>query len=396
MNKSVFYVFLLLTFLLSSSWIEVETKSKPRPAIYNIERLKELRYEFKKGSPRMATFLAKADKVIIAKPVSVMDKEKSFVSDKHYYCSISRYAWPSEEDSTIYIIKDGVTNPEYKGFDLQKLELLRDRLKTLSVAFYITLDKRYYNAFVEHLYVWMLNEETYMRPNMMYSEVLPGSTINMGMPYGLVELERFTPIIESICLVQTVKKFDRYIIKGVAQWFDEMLSWTLDSEQWREISKKSNSNNIVAGLYVTLLEMARFTDNKDLVRKLSREFKEQILDVQIDDEGKQNAELRRAQGYGYSVANLNNVVDFCLILEQSGIHFYKDNQQKIDKAFDYLFQFVGNQESFPYQQLTGWDYYEQMLKRNSLRLSRMKALIPYSCAQTDYIIENETIMEYVY
>lgn len=396
MNRFVFYVFLLFTFLLTSSKIEVEAKTRPRPAIYNIERLKELRQEFKTGSPRIATFLAKADKVLIAKPVSVMDKEKSFVSDKHYYCSISRYAWPSEEDSTIYIIKDGVTNPEYKDFDLQKLELLRDRLKTLSVAFYITRNKRYYNAFVEHLSVWMLDKDTYMKPNMMYSEVLPGSSRKTGMPYGLVELERFTPIIESICLVQTVKKIDRRKINSVAQWFEEMLSWTLDSEQWAEISKKSNSNNIVAGLYVTLLEMARFTNNENVVRKLGSEYKEQIIDVQIDDEGKQKAELKRTMGFGYSVANLNNVVDFCLIMEQSGIHFYKENQQKIDNAFDYMFQFVGNQKSFPYQQLTEWDYYEKMLQRNALRLSRMKALRPYAYNLINYITEKETIMEYVY
>lgn len=396
MNRFALNAFWLFTFLLTFSNIDVEAKSRPKPAIYNIERLKELRQEYKKGSPRIAAFLAKADKVITAKPVSVMDKERSFVPDKHYYCSISRYAWPSEEDSTIYIIKDGVTNPEYKDFDLRKLELLRDRLKTLSVAFYITRDKRYYNAFVDHLSVWMLDEETYMRPNMMYSEVLPGSSGNIGMSYGLVELDRFTPIIESICLVQTVKTIDRRKIKKVAKWFEEMLSWTLNSEQWTDVSKKSKSNNIVAGLYVTLLEMARFTYNENIARKLGSEYKERILDVQIDEEGKQPAELKRTMGYGYSVGNLNNIVDFCLIMEQSGINFYKDNQQKIDSAFDYLFQFVGNQESFPYQQITGWDYCEKMLQRNSLRLSRMKSLRPYSCVQADYIIENETIMEYVY
>jgi hypothetical protein len=375
---------------------EAEARAFPRPAIYNMERLDELKSEYQgNNTSRWNSFINEAEAAIVATPVSVLDKHKTFFRDKHTYCSISRYAWPSEKDSSIYIIKDGVSNPEFNDFDLPKLELLRDRLKTLSVAYYVTHDRRYLDAFTNHLKTWFLNKDTYMKPNMEFAQVQPGANGNKGMSYGLVELERFTPIIESICLVHTVTGLDRQTRKGIKKWFKEMLSWTLNSEQWAVESR--GTNNIVAGLYVTLVEMARFTGDRKTIRRLGEEYKERILDVQIDEEGKQPAELKRTIGYGYSVGNLNNIVDFCLIMENAGVHFYEENQNVIDKAFGYLFQFEGNRSAFPYQQKAGWDHYERMLHRNATRLTRMKTRTPNRRVLSKEVeSEKESIIEYVY
>ncbi len=395
-NRDLLSLLLFIVVFGTSCKDEAEARSIPRPAIYNMERLDELRHEYQGyKTAKWNSFIKEAEAAIVATPVSVMDKHKSFIRDKHTYCSISRYAWPSEKDSTVYTIRDGVTNPEFNDFDLPKLELLRDRLKTLSVAYYVTRDRRYLAAFISHLNTWFLNNETYMKPNMAYAQVQPGANGNMGMSYGLVELERFTPIIESICLVQTATNLDRQTRKGIKKWFKEILSWTLNSKQWYLESK--GTNNIVAGLYVTLVEMARFTGDSKTIKKLGEEYKERILDVQIDEEGKQPAELKRTIGYGYSVGNLNNIVDFCLIMENAGVHFYEENQTVIDRAFGYLFQFEGNRSAFPYQQKAGWDHYERMLKRNAARLTRMSSRTPNRrTLSQDVESDKESILEYVY
>lgn len=367
-----------------------------RPAIYNIDHLKELRNEDPKSHRQLSRFLKDADRIVAAKPVTIMDKTKSFAPTTHTYCSLSRYAWPSEKDTKVYVIRDGQTNPEWDFYDLPKLDMLSSRMKTLAIAYYITKDIKYYDAFSRQLNAWFLDEATYMEPNMEYAQVQPGKNKNKGMAYGLVDLNRFTPLIESIFLVQNVKKLDRKITQGLKQWFAEILEWTLSSEQWKTVAQ--SNNNIVAALYVTLVEMARFTGDKSTIRNLSEEYNEKVLDVQIDEEGKQPAELRRTVGFGYAVGNLNNIVDFCLIMEQAGVHFYRENQKKIDSAFEYLLQFVGNHEAFPYQQIQEWESYEAKLERNVGRLRRMKSndsgLHRYSRAGKG--IKNETVLNYVY
>ena len=375
-----------------------EAQACPKqPAIYNMEHLKELRKEDRQTNRRLREFLQNADVIAEEKPVTVMDKSKSFAQNPHTYCSLSRYAWPSEKDPAVYVIRDGKTNPEWDFYDLPKLDLLSSRLKTLGTAYYITKEFKYYEAFCRQLRAWFLDRNTYMEPNLEYAQVQPGKNDNKGMSYGLVDLNRFTPVIESILLVQGVKKLEKETRRGLEQWFAEMLTWTLNSEQWESVGR--GNNNIVAALYVTLVEMSRFTGNKDILEKLSKEYKDKILDLQIDDEGKQPAELRRSVGFGYAVGNLNNIIDFCLIMEQSGIHFYRDNQQKIDSAFEYLLQFVGNHEAFPYQQIQGWEGYEAKLERNAGRLRRMSggnSKIYDKARAVSKGPTNETVMNYVY
>lgn len=367
-------VFLLMLFIytccVSKSRFGVADKiACPPPAIYNLEKLNDLRTDRLKTKKETSRFLRDADAIIKDKPVSIMEKKKSFSSDYHNYCSISRYAWPSEKNPEIYVIRDGETNPEWEHYDAKKLDILCSRIKTLGTAYYITRDKKYYDAFCIQLKIWFLAPTTYMKPNLEYSGVQPGKNENKGMAYGLVSLNRFTPIIESILLVQSVNKLDNELLHGLEMWFADMLAWTLKSKQW----ESQGNNNIITSLYTALVEMAIFTGDNATINKLAGEYKERILDIQIDDDGKQPAELKRTIGFDYSVSNLNNIIDFCLIMEQAGIHFYSDNQKKIDSAFEYLMQFVGNHEAFPYQQIQGWDGYEKKLMRNISRLSRLKS-----------------------
>ena len=367
---SIVVPLLLVSIMLLYGESVVYGRPRVKPALYNIELLKKLRHSYLYNNEDLSLFLNKADIIVSSIPVTVQDKDKSFSTNPHDYCSISRYAWPSNTDPSVYIIRDGETNSEWNLYDLPKLETLSSRLKYLSAAYYITHKRQYYDAFSKHLKAWFLDAETCMHPNMEYAQVHPGKNNNKGMPYGLVDVNRFTPIIESICLLQSVKRLDKKTRRGMEQWFSELLCWVLNSEQW-EVESKGN-NNIIASLYVVLVEMARYTGDKETMQKLSLEYKEKVLDVQIDDAGRQPAELRRTIGFGYSVSNLNSIIDFCLIMEQEKMHFYQENQNRIDSAFEYLLQFVGNHEAFPYRQDSAWEGYEDKLERNVLRLNRME------------------------
>ena len=347
-----------------------DLSTRPKPFIYNINRLNDIKG---KGveDPINKKFLRDVDKIISKDPLTVVGKAHSFSTNPHDYCSIAPYGWLDENDpSGSYSTIDGVVNPERNDYDRLKLKELADRLQQFSVAYYISENEVYYNSFVNNLTTWFVDTLTYMTPNFEYAQVLRGKDDNKGRPYGLVEMEDFTRIIESIYLINNVRLLDEEIVSSLQLWFTSFLNWVVNSRQW-EIQSKSN-NNIVTGCNVALLEMSLFTGNKKNAKQIVENNKNSIL-KQIDDEGKQSAELRRTKAFGYSVYNLRKIIDFALITDQLGYKFYKNNQRKIDAAFEYLLQFVGNYDTFPYQQINDFDIYEKQLKKNMARLTRLKS-----------------------
>lgn len=365
-----------------------------QPAIFDMDRLAEIRTRGTEA-PEVLQLIKKADQMVAEKPVSVLDRKKTLAPDKHFYCGISRYSWPSDTDPQVYVIKDGKSNPEWKDYNRPQLQKLADRLKYLSVAYYITRDLKYFDAFNKQVDVWFLDEDTYMYPNLEYSQVQLGKYGNKGAPFGLADISYFTPIIESMFLVNTVKQADVDRRKNMKKWFSDFSDWVVSDKRWGKIKK--SSNNIVSTVYVSLIEIARFTDNASLAERLSEEYTKNVLDTQIDEVGKQPAELRRASGFGYSVGNLSHIIDFCLIMELSGMHYYKENQRKIDSAFEYLIQFLGNKEAFPYKQNGGWERYEKKLENNISRIKRLASKRSSVTRMARRMINTqESIMDYVY
>lgn len=361
----------ILLLLLSPFLVAADLKAQAIPAIYNIEALNSIRDN--KNDERLTVFIEEANNIVLLQPLSVFDKKKSFGPNKHFYSSISHYAWPDVDNPNgPYVIKDGQNNPEYAEYDGEALDKLAYRLKHLCTAYYITGDKEYKRAVEKQLKVWFWDKKTRMFPNFEYAQVLPGHNNNKGQSYGLAELSRFTVILESIMLFDYSKGLNRKEKRKLKAWFNAFQEWLLQSRQWHIISKV-NDNNIISSSYLALVEMSLFVGNKRVADKLARDYKEKIIDAQIDDEGKQPAELRRTVGFGYSVGNLEEIIRFCLVMENLGVPLYKENQDKIDKAIDYLYQFVDNHDAFPYQQTVSWSWYEDRLRKIITRLPRLSS-----------------------
>ncbi len=369
-HTGIVFSLIVVSIGLYSLFTPINLKAQDKPSIYDLEKLNDIkRYPGKYES--LSVFLNDTRSLAKEKLLTVVDKELTFAPSKNYYCSISRYFWPNADNpDDAYIIRDGITNPEFSKYDGEKLEQLASKIQYLSTAFYITGDREYREACIMQIKAWFLDEETRMLPNFEYAQVLKGVNDNKGQSYGLAELSRFLKIIESIMLLDYAEKLEEDVMNGTKAWFRDFLTWVLNSRQWA-IQSKSN-NNITSTCYVTLVEMALFVNNMNVANKLAKEFKKRVLDVQIDKDGKQPAELARTLGFGYSVGNLIVIVDFCLVMENLGGHFYKDNQKVIDSAFAYLYRFVGHREVFPYQQISAWDYYENSLLKNMSRLERME------------------------
>lgn len=388
-----FFVFLGGSCVSNSS---VVAASIPKPSIYDMDHLEFLR---KKGldDPVIARFVRRVRKIAKEAHLTVVGKEHSYSSNPHDYCSIAGYSWADEnKPDGPYVTKDGVINPEREKYDRPKLNELANRCKFLSVAYYITEDTLFYEAIEKNLRAWFLDSVSYMTPNFEYAQVVRGKNDNKGQAYGLVDMVQFTPILESILLVNSVTEIDNILIGDLQKWFADFLSWVLDSHQWQQV--KLSNNNIASGCYVAIAEMARFTGNTTINRRVYREYTRRIINTQILSDGRQPAELKRTIGFGYSVGNLRHIVDFALIMENSGKKYYKRNQRRIDAAFEYLFQFVDNHESFPYQQIKPWEHYEELLKENAMRLQRLSSRKSVVSEYSKNIMTNYSndILDYVY
>lgn len=390
LSIGVFLPLLIPPFLVAK-----DLKAQAAPAIYNIEALNSIRDNKKDG--RLTVLLEEADNIVSLQPLSVFDKKKSFGPNKHYYSSISHYAWPdADKPNGPYVIKDGQNNPEYAEYDGDALDKLAYRLEHLCTAYYITGNSAYKRAVEKQLKVWFLNKKTRMLPNFEYAQVLPGHNDNKGQTYGLAELSRFTVILESIMLFDYSKGLNEREKRKLKAWFNDFQEWLLKSRQWHIITKV-NDNNITSSSYLALVEMSLFIGNKRVADKLANDYKERIIDAQIDDEGKQPAELRRTVGFGYSVGNLEEIIRFCLVMENLGVPLYKENQNKIDKAIEYLYQFVDNHDAFPYQQTASWGWYEDRLRKIIMCLSRLTADDTKTKKMADSLEwDGNTILDVVY
>lgn len=359
---------LIVVFSLMINTMQLNACHRQSPLIWNMERLNNLKqnpdkYSLYNKCLDNATLYAEKE------PVVVTNKIISFAADKHYYCSLSVYYWPDNDNPQgPYICIDGKANPEYLEYDRPRLEELVLRLKTLSVAFYLTRDIVFYRAYIKQLNAWFLDSGTYMYPNFKYAEVRIGRNNNMGTPAGIVEAYRLTDVLESFRLVDSVKRINRKTRNGVKAWFSSLLIWMLTDENC--IKSREGNNNIPLCLDVLLANISVFCGDKTTFRQIVDEFPTKRLLAQIQTDGSQPNELVRASGFGYSVVNLRHILDFCIMLQNLNIDFYGQFKGTIDSAFIYLDQFVGHNEEFPYKQAS-WTDKEDSYRMQVMRLERL-------------------------
>ena len=125
-----------------------------------------------KNSPYAESFKSlqtKAASLLQEDHVSVMDKKHVPASgDKHDYTSLSRYYWPdsSKPDGLPYVFRDGISNPELKEYDRESLEMMSRRVQTLTLAWFLSGQRKFAIAALKQVRIWFINKATKMNPHM--------------------------------------------------------------------------------------------------------------------------------------------------------------------------------------------------------------------------------------
>ncbi|HEX2608004.1 MAG TPA: alginate lyase family protein [Flavisolibacter sp.] len=280
----------------------------------------------------------KADPFLTMKPVSVMDKEFVPASgNKHDYMSQAPYFWydSTKPNGLPYKRRDGERNPEiYKITDKKYLDQMEGAIKTLSLAWYFTGEKKYADKASSLIRYWFTDTATRMNPNLDYGQAIPG--INTGRGIGIIESRTLTGIVDAIGLLQNSDAWKPADTKALQQWYSQFLQWMLTSKNGKE--EHAAKNNHGTFYYVQVIDFALFAGEKEKARQLALESKA-LLDSQLTAEGSQPLELERTRALSYSSMNLAGWFDVARLAEKAGVDLWKLTTSKgatIRTALDWL------------------------------------------------------------
>lgn len=311
-----------------------------------------------------------ADQFASLPPVAVTDKPFTRSGNPHNFEALSIYLWPDPDNPDgPYITRDGQPNPEYKQYDLPRLEELVRRTRALSQAYYATGNPKYYDAFCRQIDAWFIDRDTKMEPNFEYNQFIPGRNNGRGCAAGIIDAYHFVSVLEAVRLVGSKQSIGRRRTRALKRWFRHFATWMQTSEMGQQASRATNNHG--TSYDVTLFVISHYIGSRDVCRQILEHFAERRIHPQITEDGRQPEELKRTKAFNYSVYNLQRMVDFCIIQHRLG-HDYLDGEgSRIKDAIRYLDQFVGHRDAFPYQEIGDWNQQERTLEELKSRVEGM-------------------------
>src|SRR4030095_1621499 len=352
---------ILLLLLAVIIMIATVTAQSPNVFAMDANRLVEVKEKIRQKDKEVLQLIdslkKQANNLLKMKPVSVIDKQFTPVSgNKHDYMSQAPYFWydSSKPNGLPYMRKDGVRNPEiYKITDRTYLGNLENATRILSLAWYITSEKKYADKSAELLRTWFLNESTKMNPHLEYGQAIPG--VNTGRGIGLIETVALISIADAASLLQGSGSWTATDHLSLQKWYSQFLNWMLTSKNGKD--EHAAKNNHGTWYYAQVIDFALFTGDINKAKQLAEESKKR-LDSQLTKEGKQPLELERTNSLGYSTMNLRGWFTVATLAKKTGTDLwnYKTTQNvSIRAAFDWLLPYALGEQKWEYQQISKYN-----------------------------------------
>ena len=361
-NKMLITICALLT--MSASTV-AQSILDAKQLAYAKAHLKDAAY-----SQAFRNLVSLADDDLLLKPPTVMTKEYIPASgSKHDYVSLARYAWPDETqpNGLPYVMRDGVSNPELKKFDRNKLSAMANAVYRLSLAYYFSGEEKYAQKATELIRVWFIDKKTKVNPNLRFAQHIPGKAD--GRCYGVIDAYSYVKMLDGVQLLEKSKSFTQKDSKLLKAWFSQLLKWLLTHPQ--AIEESYQKNNHATAYDVQVAAYALYTGNKKVFSDIIDNFPKCRIATQIMPDGKQPYELRRTLAFGYSQYNLTHIIDLMLMIKHQGVDFRQycvSGEHSFFKAMDFLAPYMGKSVSdWPYQKISGWEDKQQEMAKDFYR-----------------------------
>ncbi|HKK10967.1 MAG TPA: BNR-4 repeat-containing protein [Bacteroidales bacterium] len=323
--------------------------------------------------PAYKQLIKDADEALIGGVYSVTFKEMVPPSgNKHDYLSMGPYWWPDpeKEDGLPYIRRDGEVNPERDKLDSSQKNKMINAVRSLTLAWYFSEEEKYAEKSAELLRVWFLDEETLMNPHLEYGQFIPGRT--PGRFIGLIDMASLHTLVDAIALLETSEVMSKDEKEGIRSWFERYFRWLIESSHGKQEDDYKNNHSVAYDLQSS--GIAYYIGDDDFVARKVRELPRRRIDPMIEEDGRQPHELIRTKAFGYSVSNLGNLFRVGEKGLNVGVDVFDYKNVKggsMQKALDYLIQYVGREEDWPYEQISGWEHTEDnlgMIVRKAARI----------------------------
>lgn len=299
--------------------------------------------------------LAQGARSALAAPVrTVVDRTHPSPSpDPHDYVSYARYYWPdpSKPDGLPYLNHDGRHNREQvaKG-DHARLGTFCSTVEKLAAAWHVGRDEAAARRAGEWLRAWFITPATRMNPNLDYAQVRLGRDGNRGSPSGVLDSRGLAQVIDALRLLEGSPALTPAEEQAIRTWFAAYLRWleTAKTAQAEHAAKNNHGSWFLA----QVVPMARHVGRDDLARQLCEENKDRLA-RQIRPDGSQPEEIRRVDGLGYSVFNLEAQVRLARVASTLGIDLWNytaPNGASLRQAVAYLQPFNQSPEKWPSSQ----------------------------------------------
>ncbi|MEQ8905682.1 alginate lyase family protein [Ekhidna sp.] len=345
-----FYYFLVFL----SFFFSAKSQNQYDFVVYDTGRLSAVKKGLNAGSisgcAQKAYYMlqGRANELLEMENPTVMDKTIDPPSgDKHDYLSISRYWWPDpqKEDGLPWIRKDGVTNPETQtdAVDRNRLGLMTEGVKYLSLAYYFTEDEQYARKAISMLNTWFLAENTKMNPHLEYAQSVPGNP--KGRRSGILDGRLIALVIpDAIVILRDSPYWTDSFENGMQEWLTEYLNWLTESDLGREGAQQVNNHGSWYRLHVA--SIARFVGRNSVAENMIYQVRES-LEEQIDEKGRQIHELERTRSFFYSCFNLKPLLMLAKIGDQLGVDLWQyetPNGKSLKLALAYLTPVIDGKE----------------------------------------------------
>lgn len=308
-------------------------------------------------TPAAKAALEAANKALNAGPWSVMDKPLTAPSgDKHDYFSVPPYWWPNPNtpNGLPYVRRDGVVNPDRDKYDNVGLNDMSDAVKTLALAWAVSDDPKYAERAALVLRTWFLDPATRMNPNLNFAQGVPG--ISSGRPEGIIDTANWPHLLDAVALLDSAPAFDDALMNELRAWFSAYLDWLLESPIGIGEARARNNHGTCYDLQVA--RFAAFTGRDALARDVLAQVGPKRIEVQIESDGSQPLELSRTKSFGYSLKNLEALMDLAALARQYGVDLwaYKGAKaQGIRTAFQFVLDHSLGGQAWPGENIAGMD-----------------------------------------
>lgn len=352
--------FLLLPLLMMFFACTLRAEDAPRTFLVDGDAMRKARALYRQGDPVLKAAVeelqSQANDALALEPLSVIDDPIVPPSgDRRDYMSVGPYWWPDpkSEDGKPYIRRDGEVNPEYDEYDGPKIRRMTDAVDTLALAYFYTGDERYAKHAATLVRTWFLDDATAMNPHLEFGQAIPGRCTGRGI--GIIETLRLRRITDATALLAGSDAWTVADQEGLIQWFDQYLTWLLESRYG--IDESRTKNNHATWYDAQVAAFALFVGKEDVARQVLEATAKRRFDTQIEPDGRQPHELARTKSFSYSSMNLSGFFEIATLAEHLDIdlwnHEAEDGSGSIRRALDWLMPYALGDKEWTHQQISG-------------------------------------------